>query len=233
MSSSDDDVPIAQRNQAFLFGKTKPIVLSSDGDSPLPSWLENNNSPAKDADAGLIDSDSESDANEVISPIKLLAPSVKQQQQRNPTPPADDNNDGPSSSSPKKKTIKKPTPLQRKAVVKSPAAAAAAAARGGDDGAGPSQPPTQPPTQPSLATAPKSTLTKPPKSFLGGLPVASETLPVIIPDKLTQLKILIELESTEEIHGATDLSGDSGAIGRVVVKGKSGAQQLQLDLKGN
>lgn len=49
---------------------------------------------------------------------------------------------------------------------------------------------------------------------------------------MSQAKILLELESKDEVHGATDLSGDSGAIGRVLVVGGPGSEQLQIDLKG-
>ena len=35
-----------------------------------------------------------------------------------------------------------------------------------------------------------------------------------------------------DVHGVTDLSGDSGAIGRLMVGGSKEDPQLQIDLKG-
>lgn len=64
-----------------------------------------------------------------------------------------------------------------------------------------------------------------------GLESVPGRLPLVLPDRLAAGKILVELEPSDT--GATDLSGDSGAIGRVLVSRRPGApQQLQVDLKG-
>ena len=60
-------------------------------------------------------------------------------------------------------------------------------------------------------------------------------LPVVVPDKLpAATKLLLELESGDGITGATDLSGDSGAIGRILIRktGEEGKERIELDLKG-
>ena len=66
----------------------------------------------------------------------------------------------------------------------------------------------------------------------------SSTVPLILPDRLPSTKkILLELETPGNDHdredlALTDLSGDSGAIGRILLVGDPGARQLQIDLKG-
>lgn len=56
---------------------------------------------------------------------------------------------------------------------------------------------------------------------------------VVLPDKLPQIKMLVELESNaDDEHGVTDLSGDSGAIGRLMMAGTKEEPQMQVDLKG-
>ncbi|GIL75941.1 hypothetical protein Vretimale_5514 [Volvox reticuliferus] len=80
-----------------------------------------------------------------------------------------------------------------------------------------------------------------------GEAVDAGKLPIMLPERLNRNKVLLELPSApasgEQYHGAADLSGDSGAVGRIVVLG-SGASgkgaaaadgsglQLQVDLKG-
>ncbi len=219
MTDSDEDIPLGQRNQAFLFGKAKPIVISSDDDSPLPSWLD---APKTDAaGTGAAPTDSDSDIKEVISPPKLLSPS-------------------------------------KTAATAATATQTTTATQG--DGAGPSKPPA---TQKTAASAsveikeeekgapasagkkgatPKKKGATPKKAAAGaaavpsgrsGLAVSSSSMAVMLPERLTQAKVLLELETGGDApHGATDLSGDSGAIGRVLVTGPPGARQLQIDLKG-
>lgn len=56
----------------------------------------------------------------------------------------------------------------------------------------------------------------------------SQRLPLIIPDKVQRSKALIECDGD-----SIDLSGDIGAVGRVVISnGPTGNQDLLLDLKG-
>ena len=227
MGSSDEDIPLAQRNQTFMFGKAKPIVLSSDDDSPLPSWLQNHKPAGNTANTSILESDSDSDIKEVISPVKLLSPSktkpgLPSQAAIEPKPESQP----PKTAAPKRvSSQQKPKPkkstqpdLTSFPIPSLPVSRVAPF----DDGAGPSQPP-QPP----------ATGSDPPRAFPSGLPVSkSSMIPVMIPDRISQAKVLLELESTGEAHGATDLSGDSGAIGRILVKGQQGSQQLQIDLKG-
>ncbi|XP_022140828.1 DNA-binding protein BIN4 isoform X2 [Momordica charantia] len=61
-----------------------------------------------------------------------------------------------------------------------------------------------------------------------GPPVSSSRLPLVLSDKVHRLKALVECEGT-----SIDLSGDVGAVGRVVVSDSSFAKnELCLDLKG-
>ncbi|GIL75942.1 hypothetical protein Vretifemale_5571 [Volvox reticuliferus] len=59
-----------------------------------------------------------------------------------------------------------------------------------------------------------------------GEAVDAGKLPIMLPERLNRNKVLLELPSApasgEQYHGAADLSGDSGAVGRIVVLG-SGA----------
>lgn len=61
-----------------------------------------------------------------------------------------------------------------------------------------------------------------------GPPVSSSRLPLVLSDKVHRLKALVECEGN-----SIDLSGDMGAVGRVVVSDSSSAKnELCLDLKG-
>ena len=53
-------------------------------------------------------------------------------------------------------------------------------------------------------------------------------IPVLLPEKLSALKCLVEVEDGT----STDLAGDAGAVGRFAVTRHSEQQQVQLDLKG-
>jgi len=58
--------------------------------------------------------------------------------------------------------------------------------------------------------------------------LVSQRLPLIFPDKVQRSKALIECDGD-----SIDLSGDIGAVGRIVVSnGPTGSQDLLLDLKG-
>lgn len=232
MESSDEDIPLVQRNRSFMLGKSKPVMLSSDDDSPLPSWLENHKPAAKEGTTAMIESDSDSDIKEVISPVKLLSQSPAkprpsgQSQDIEPKPaPQAARVAQPAAhkptSQPKPKLKKTSPPKKPTAASAEQPSGAGPASRHDDDGAGPSQ-----------AAPPATGSGSGPRSVPSGLPVSTSTLPVVFPDKISQAKVLLELESNGEVHGATDLSGDSGAIGRVLVSGQPGAQQVQIDLKG-
>ena len=79
-------------------------------------------------------------------------------------------------------------------------------------------------------------------SMPGGIPTSCSTLPVMLPEKLSNVKLLVELENggggdgkLTASRGATDLSGDSGAIGRFIARpstDKSDSHQICIDLKG-
>ena len=53
-------------------------------------------------------------------------------------------------------------------------------------------------------------------------------IPVLLPEKLSALKCLVEVEDGT----STDLAGDAGAVGRFAMTRHSEQQQAQLDLKG-
>jgi len=236
MDSSDEDIPLIQRNQGVFFNKTNPVIAGSDDDdSPLPSWL-GQPKPSGKGNTTLIDSDSDSDdIKEVISPIKLISPTKQQ-----PTTVEDigiaAGEAGTSAAHAAKDTKPAKNPTSKR---KTPTLAKSIkpAIDPSNDGAGPSQPAGAHAIQKQTTT----TTARP-----AGIPVSSSSIPVVIPDRIPQMKVLLELESTDELHGATDLSGDSGAIGRVLVSntssngnGASGSgtqqqqqHQLQIDLKG-
>jgi len=212
MDSENDDIPLRKRNQAFLLGKTKPVVLdSSDDGSPLPSWLNNHKSPIQQGGFPA-QSDSDSEVREVMSPVKLLSPSKKQESQPEEAVLGVCQPKPPSATNKKSSSAEKPT-LNPITVGKLSSSHKTAAPKAG--------------TEPVQIRGPPSAI---PPSL--GVPAPSSSLPVVFPEKLSQAKVILELESTDEVHGATDLSGDSGAIGRVMVTGQPGAQQVQIDLKG-
>jgi len=53
-------------------------------------------------------------------------------------------------------------------------------------------------------------------------------IPVLLPEKLTASRCLVEVEDGT----STDLAGDAGAVGRFAVATHGQLQQAQLDLKG-
>lgn len=87
------------------------------------------------------------------------------------------------------------------------------------------------------ATTMKSTAKKSSPGILAGKG-DRKSVNVIVPDKLPGSKLVLELESSKEIiAGATDLSGDTGAIGRILQRiipaaGGSTVECHELDLKG-
>ncbi|XP_031495783.1 DNA-binding protein BIN4 [Nymphaea colorata] len=59
-------------------------------------------------------------------------------------------------------------------------------------------------------------------------PRVSSRLPLVLPDKISRTKALIECEGD-----ALDMSGDVGAVGRLLISDKStGGKEMLLDLKG-
>lgn len=55
-------------------------------------------------------------------------------------------------------------------------------------------------------------------------------LPILLPEKISRNKVLVECSGQD--GSATDLSGDHGAVGRIVVSGEKGKEDVALDLKG-
>mmetsp|Transcript_33309 Transcript_33309/g.94381 ORF Transcript_33309/g.94381 Transcript_33309/m.94381 type:complete len:479 (+) Transcript_33309:331-1767(+) len=75
----------------------------------------------------------------------------------------------------------------------------------------------------------------PPTPIPPGLEAAKGEVPVIIPEKINRSKLLVELESKQGPEGlsSADLSGDAGAVGRLIVgSAQDGKQELHVDLKG-
>lgn len=65
--------------------------------------------------------------------------------------------------------------------------------------------------------------------------VVKGEVPVMLPEKISQNKLLLELEDKKGPEGLsfTDLSGDSGAVGRLLVSQADDKDpQLHIDLKG-
>ncbi|XP_075265305.1 uncharacterized protein LOC142357640 [Convolutriloba macropyga] len=99
------------------------------------------------------------------------------------------------------------------------------------------------PTDANVATK-AATTPKSGKSAPGGLP--STPLPagleavkgevsIMIPEKINRCKLLVELENKQNPEGvsSTDLSGDAGAVGRLIVSSsEDGKQDVHVDLKG-
>lgn len=53
-------------------------------------------------------------------------------------------------------------------------------------------------------------------------------IPVLLPEKLSVSRCLVEVEDAT----STDLAGDAGAVGRFAMSTHGHLQQAQLDLKG-
>lgn len=115
----------------------------------------------------------------------------------------------PAVSSPQKRGGKKSTPAK----------AAAAAANGG------------------ASTSAAAATTKPGAAVTqqGAAPTAAASageLPLILPDRLPPAKLIVELEDGGD-GGRTDLTGDAGVVGRVLVDASAdGGGAVRLDLKG-
>lgn len=129
--------------------------------------------------------------------------------------------------------------VKQKHVAEEPAGPSEAAAEHKTDGAvaGPSG--TAPKPAPAKQGKPELGSQQEPAS--GAKPVAEKTvaalaqvssneIPVMLPEKLVRAKVIVELEPTD--GGATDLAGDAGAVGRFLVAGPSGEEEIKIDLKG-
>ena len=202
-TSSDDELPLAQRATGILLagsggGRPPPAPAASSGsDSDVPSWLQ-----AKGKGNQVITLDSSSEDDAVISPAKPAAPAAAPRGGSQPAAEPAGNRDvqhpaaaqqGAAALSPKPRSAAKAraTPGRGRAA----AAAAAAAPAGPDEEAAPSG--TQPTATQATGTATQATGggTAQKRGAAAGVPHASTTsMPVVLPDKLPQIKMLVELE---------------------------------------
>ncbi|PSC69861.1 DNA-binding BIN4-like isoform B [Micractinium conductrix] len=239
-TSSEDEMPLAQRPLAggILLGggRAAPVAGgTSDDDSDIPSWLQ---APAGTKGKGnqIVDLADSSDDDAVMSPAKPAAPAPQPAPvgNRSAQPPASQPQSQPHAASPQ---TQPQAPAQPRSAAKPratsrgrpPVAAAAAAAAAGPSGAGDdSQAPSQAPPA-SQATGGTAQKRAP-----AVLHAPTSRMDVVLPEKLPQIKMLVELErgGSDDVHGVTDLSGDSGAIGRLMIGGSKEEPQLQLDVKG-
>lgn len=94
-------------------------------------------------------------------------------------------------------------------------------------------------TQPSITTKAAVAGTKNASTAAAMLKeiVDANSVTVKFPDKIPVQKMLMELESHDTLTGTTDLSGDSGAIGRMLVRkvkeGDTTMERVEMDLKGS
>ena len=222
-TSSDDEVPLAQRltGGGILLagggGGARRPAASSGSDSDVPSWLQ-----AKGKGNQVINLEISDDDDAVLSPAKPSQPPATQpaSQPAAAAEPAGNRDvqrpvaaQQAAAPSPKPRSAAKPraTPGRGRTAA---AAAVAPAPAGPDEEAGPSTQPTA--TQPSAtqatgtatqatgtqATQPTATQatgggTAQKRAGAAGLPHANtSSMPVVLPDKLAHLKMLVELESS-------------------------------------
>lgn len=203
-TSSDDEVPLAQRLAGGILlasGGGRRPAAGSDSDSDIPSWLQ-----AKGKGNQVINLESSDDDDAVISPAKpsqeaaaapASQPAAEPAGNRDVQQPAAAQQAAPAPS-PKSRSAAKArnTPGRGRAA----AAAVAAAPAGPDEEAAPSatQPSdTQPTATQATGTATQATGggTAQKRAGAAGLPhAATSSMPVVLPDKLPQIKMLVELE---------------------------------------
>lgn len=193
-TSSDEDIPLAQRPLAggILLAGAAPRAAaalgSSDDDSDVPSWLQ---AKAKGKQVVNLESSSE-DEDAVMSPAKPTAAArpAEPAGNRSTQEPATQQQAAPASAAPKSAAKARATPGRGRAA----AAAAAPPPATQDDGAGPSA------TQPSATQATGTQATgggtvQKRAAGVAGLPHApTSSMAVVLPDKLPQIKMLVELE---------------------------------------
>ena len=236
-SSSDEDVPLAARPALLQSkpAKVNRVVASDDDDSPMPSWLKDVKLPAGGVLAGLSES-SDSDVKEVLSPPALKVRQEQQQQQQQQEAQPGHSQRSQQLGTQQQRQEQQPRSTGKRggggrgrrgpaSALPAPAAdaarVAAAAAAGLEE---------EPATQPSSVQKKGGGVAAAARGALHA--AAAKEMPVLLPEKLGQTKLLVELEAQGEAHGVTDLSGDSGAIGRLLMTGPASEPQMQLDLKG-
>lgn len=200
-TSSDDEVPLAQRLAGGILlassGGRRPSA-GSDSDSDIPSWLQ-----AKGKGNQVIVLESSDDDDAVISPAKPAQASqpAAQPAGNRDTQPAAGAQQAAAAPSPKPRSAAKPRATPGRGRTAVAAAAVAAAPAGPEDEAGP--PGTQPLSTQATATQATGTQatqatgggTAQKRAGAAGLPhAATSSMPVVLPDKLPQIKMLVELE---------------------------------------
>ena len=210
-SSSDEDLPLIRRQVVESVRKTsRAMLLDDSSDSSLPSWMEQ-----------------QGKRQQVASPLK--------DRPRRDMMIFIDSSDSETNDTVNKMDAKEEKETQAADLNKG-------GLEGGKKEEDVDQPSTVVLTQPSQTTQQthdnksKAKLDKrqPLKAVTD-----STTVPVVVPDKLPPRKVLMELESNDAIAGTTDLSGDTGAIGRFLVRkvasedGQMSVDCMELDLKGS
>ncbi|KAF6247880.1 hypothetical protein COO60DRAFT_1135630 [Scenedesmus sp. NREL 46B-D3] len=123
----------------------------------------------------------------------------------------------------------------RQPAAKGPSRAAAAAAAGSKPGGSSQETTAIPNGQDASKAGSSAAAAAAAGAAAGGIAAAAainrSELQLILPEKLVRHKVLIELEPAP--HQATELSGDAGAVGRLVASSSTAEDgQFKLDLKG-
>jgi hypothetical protein len=242
---------MGQRNPAFLLGKATTVLKdSSDDDSPMPSWMANHDSPFKPILQSLPSDSDDSNEKVALSPLKLLPPSSLQKEQpgttaakKRDTTTTTENTKADGGGKHSLSMPSKQSKPAQKRETQNALQRFKPTEHEGNDVPGPKQKSatTQDAAAAGKAPGPSKTskrggaATVPGPTGFALIPEPSASIPVVLPERLSNLKLLMELESSASaaVHGATDLSGDSGAIGRfMVARGSGGGRQVQVDLKG-
>lgn len=245
-TSSDDDMPLtrlapaaapaaATAAPAAPRAPTARVLLSSDGSdgvSPVPDWI-------KSATLTKVRREEEREMEEKgarrsprLFHQMLNQPSPHPQPPKPPPSDSDDSSDG------------RPLALKAESLRRSGGGGAAAAARAGagtpavTSPAGSKQKTAASKRTPAKAngsTAKPSTKPGAAVLQLGAAPALAAPageLPLVLPDRLPPSKLIVELEDGGT-GGRTDLTGDAGVVGRVLVDSSAdGGGAVRLDLKG-
>lgn len=212
-SSSDDSLPLIRRHVARDIrekkNQSRKMLLGDSSESSLPSWMEDQNT-AQQRDTGVVTSRAPGRDNK-RNMIFIDSDSD-----------SDDNT--PIVRSSKRDEEEKPLPELETTT----------------GGPNLDLPPSTVVLDDSMTQQPsQTTTTNKSKDHTLKNVVNSNNATVIIPDKLPPSKLILELESNDAIAGTTDLSGDSGVIGRILVRkiatenGNGTRECMELDLKGS
>ena len=208
-TSSDDELPLAQLPLGgILMAARQPVGPASDTESDIPSWLQAGAKGKSNQVVNLTDSDSD---DAVLSPAKAppaaaAEPAGNRGQQQQPAFQQQQQEQAAAKAAPNSASKPKATPRGR--------AAAAPEPTGPEDG---DPPATQAATASQPATA-GGTSQKQRTLAAGLLQAPTSQMAVVLPDKLPQLKMLVELElSAGGWVGAPVVDGGcsgGGGVGR-------------------